>query len=1174
MKILQANVGRGREATEAVRLAAEERDADVVALQEPYRSTHWMGWQRFGKGKSLIMCKSVLQAIKMRQHSTGNQTAVKVEKPGEGDVTIISVYVEPGGAAHPALGTLEALVREEDGPLVIAGDLNAKHEAWGRGNTDERGAAVMDLVGAANLEVLNDRESEPTFETVNGRSWIDVTLARGVTATGWEVCEEDILSDHRLIQLCVEGGGGVAAKGPRRLATARTDWDRFRQVLQQSECLRADGPPLGAEEQAVRLQKAALSALRSSTPWSRSGATRGNSWWNDGLERSRREVHRAREKYQREPNPVLRAEHEEDYREKRRAYKKRIKDAKIQDFRETLEAADPTDPWGLAHRIIAAGKKKKGTAWETVQDETGRWTTGRRSTAEALIRKYFPVDDASIDSREDSVCRAANVRWNPANDRRISLWELTDTIRKRPKRKAPGIDGFPTSGLKPLLDEAGGKLNEVFNACLQEGVFPKIWKRAIIAWIPKPGGSGLRPICLLPTIGKVLDKILASRLAHHLEKTGRLSERQFGFRRGRGTTEALRRVVQGLRAAKARGSHALLVALDIKNAFNSAWYPKLRQQLAASGCPGNLGRTIADFLEGRTVVSEGATVATERGCPQGSCLGPILWLLVMEDWFAAMAEITPHQSVEIDVQAFADDQLVMITGPSIPKIEEAWSQAWEKCRGWATANRLEYAPQKTTAIFAPAKNMVKAARVRMDGVVVVPQYSMKYLGVCIDRKLLWVDQAVYLRGRVSAAAHRVRAVAGKKWGTKPSILREIYLRAIRPALLYGAEVWGERWNDLRVRRHLTAAQRPFLLGVCRAYRTTSNMAIQVLSGCMPLHLESRARYVKAVEWYSDRSEGPIRAEREPHPAQPKRIWRVLEEVEASPEDTWMFADASRSGEHVGVGIVVRSGAAQKEVRGIRLPAGYPVHAAELYAVWSTLRVLALLDRPAVGTINLVSDSKVALALVCERKGGIGQEVDWRLRLLEEAGTPVRLWWNDGSSDGLLEADRLAKRTREDPEAIRDPGWVTKKMARQRARRESSELWQANWTTTADKGRLTFSVCPQVEEKLRGWTSKSVSLLTGHGPFRAYFRRFRLKEGNGLCDCGDAADDGNHALRQCELPERAAAREEFRRDQERRGAPYPFSVSPETTDEEVTAFNLMAESMFLSEEEDDDSDGGE
>lgn len=74
-----------------------------------------------------------------------------------------------------------------------------------------------------------------------------------------------------------------------------------------------------------------------------------------------------------------------------------------------------------------------------------------------------------------------------------------------------------------------------------------------------------------------------------------------------------------IRVARARGKHALVVSLDVKNAFNSSWYSKLRQLIAGNGCPEHLGRAISSVLDDRSVESE-----TERGSPQRSSLGPAL----------------------------------------------------------------------------------------------------------------------------------------------------------------------------------------------------------------------------------------------------------------------------------------------------------------------------------------------------------------------------------------------------------------------------------------------------------------------------------------------------------------------------------------------------------------------
>lgn len=97
-------------------------------------------------------------------------SATSVFTKGSEIVTIASVYAEPGGPCDVILCILEAPAREETGPLIIMGDFNAKHEVWGGEATDERGEAITDLAGAVNLEVANDRESEPTFETINGKN--------------------------------------------------------------------------------------------------------------------------------------------------------------------------------------------------------------------------------------------------------------------------------------------------------------------------------------------------------------------------------------------------------------------------------------------------------------------------------------------------------------------------------------------------------------------------------------------------------------------------------------------------------------------------------------------------------------------------------------------------------------------------------------------------------------------------------------------------------------------------------------------------------------------------------------------------------------------------------------------------------------------------------------------
>jgi hypothetical protein len=116
----------------------------------------------------------------------------------------------------------------------------------------------------------------------------------------------------------------------------------------------------------------------------------------------------------------------------------------------------------------------------------------------------------------------------------------------------------------------------------------------------------------------------------------------------------------------------------------------------------------------------------------------------------------------------------------------------------------------------------KNPRLRMGNGNIRIEETVKYLGVVIDRGLLWVEHARYVAGKAMAAAHKVRGVAGRTWGTDPRTLREIYDGAIRPALLYGAGVWGERSEDTRIQKRLRVAQRSFLLFVNSSWRIFDN----------------------------------------------------------------------------------------------------------------------------------------------------------------------------------------------------------------------------------------------------------------------------------------------------------------------------------------------------------------
>jgi hypothetical protein len=194
----------------------------------------WVGWTKYGGGRTdkiATLVRTGRRSIELTQF-TGPTTRTVVIEGARGDIAFFNVYVPPKGPLEGTLTVLEELLASRKGkPTIIAGDLNGRHPAFGGEEEDVRGRQIIDLVGAANLVVENDRDSIPTFETANGKSWIDIRLSRDTTVESWAVGEEETLSDHRSIFFSVdigEPGNDQPKERKRIMMVHQADWQLFR----------------------------------------------------------------------------------------------------------------------------------------------------------------------------------------------------------------------------------------------------------------------------------------------------------------------------------------------------------------------------------------------------------------------------------------------------------------------------------------------------------------------------------------------------------------------------------------------------------------------------------------------------------------------------------------------------------------------------------------------------------------------------------------------------------------------------------------------------------------------------------------------------------------------------------------------------------------------------------
>lgn len=402
-------------------------------------------------------------------------------------------------------------------------------------------------------------------------------------------------------------------------------------------------------------------------------------------------------------------------------------------------------------------------------------------------------------------------------------------------------------------------LLEVFNINLQAGVFPKRWKRQILVLLrkgDKPLGdpSSYRPICLLDTLGKLLERMILQRLEAHIEANGGMSQRQFGFRKGLSTVDAITKVVNTAKTVtngpcNAKG-YCALVTLDIRNAFNSARWEGIMEALSKRHTPEYLLRVIDSYLADRTLIynTEDGDKEYEvtAGVPQGSVLGPFLWNIMYD---GLLNLDLPVGSTTV---GFADDVAVVVTARTTRTLEVLANETTRRANNWLKANGLDLAVHKTEAVLITNKRAFTPPMLALESEIVPWSKSVRYLGVQIDSGLRYADHVLKTAEKASSTAAALARLMPNIGGPS-ECKRRLLNSVVHSKILYGAEVWAGAMEREIVRRRLASVQRRSVMRVTSAFRTVSQGAALVLASTPPIDLLVREKQEIYEECGQDRS---------------------------------------------------------------------------------------------------------------------------------------------------------------------------------------------------------------------------------------------------------------------------------------------------------------------------------
>jgi len=303
--------------------------------------------------------------------------------------------------------------------------------------------------------------------------------------------------------------------------------------------------------------------------------------------------------------------------------------------------------------------------------------------------------------------------------------------------KATSPDGVGNLVLKNCATSLRVPISIIANKSIVSGVFPTKWKSANVVRVYKKKGdkqlpSSYRPISLLSSMSKVIERAVYNELYDHCIKNNLLSEKNSGFKKGDGALNQLLHITDNIYSGFNAEKETAIVFLDIFSAFNRVWHEGLKYKLKCFGIEGPLYDWLCSYLSNRSqkVVlngSESSYQFTDAGVAQGSILGPLCFLIFINDF---------EENLKSDVYLFADDSTISKTYDNAILAEQCLNNDLISIEKWARQWMVDFNVSKTTFVnFSIKKSNKSELKLFFQDKSVVEVTEHKHLGIILTSDL-------------------------------------------------------------------------------------------------------------------------------------------------------------------------------------------------------------------------------------------------------------------------------------------------------------------------------------------------------------------------------------------------------------------------------------------------------